>query len=102
MHGSPRSARQRRTSGGTSGELDLEQLAYKRLQILGVTWRTRSIDDYATIIEGVVRDVLPALADRRLTTVIDKTFPLDSAFEARRTASWCRCSAAEPVGSGGP
>jgi NADPH:quinone reductase-like Zn-dependent oxidoreductase len=27
---------------------------------------------------------LPALADKKLTTVIDKTFPLDGAFDAQK------------------
>jgi len=69
--------------GGTTAELDLELLALKRLQLIGVTFRTRTIDEKIAIARGVINDLLPALADGRLKVVIDRVFPIDQAAEAQ-------------------
>jgi NADPH2:quinone reductase len=69
--------------GGTTAELDLELIAYKRLQLIGVTFRTRTMDERIAIAQGVVADLLPALADGRLRPVIDRIFPLHQAAEAQ-------------------
>ena len=58
-------------------------MALKRLQLIGVTNRTRTIDEKIAIVRGVVRDLLPALADGRLKPVIDRVFPLHRASEAQ-------------------
>lgn len=69
--------------GGTTAELDLELMALKRLKLIGVTFRTRTIDEKIAIAQSVVSDLLPGLADGRLRPVIDRTFPLDQALEAQ-------------------
>ncbi len=69
--------------GQTSGELDLELMARKRLQLIGVTFRTRTLAEKIAIVRGVVADLLPALADGRLRPVIDRIFPLEAAPEAQ-------------------
>jgi len=69
--------------GGGTGELDLELLAFKRLQLIGVTNRTRTIDEKIAIAWGVASDLLPALGDGRLKPVIDRVFPLYQASEAQ-------------------
>ncbi len=69
--------------GGTTAELDLELMALKRLQLIGVTFRTRTIDEKIDIVRGVIADLLPALADGRLKPVIDRVFPLDEAAKAQ-------------------
>jgi len=69
--------------GQTRGELDLELMARKRLQLIGVTFRTRTLDEKIAIARGVVADLLPALADGRLRPVIDRIFPLEEAPEAQ-------------------
>jgi putative PIG3 family NAD(P)H quinone oxidoreductase len=69
--------------GGGTGELDLELLAYKRLQLIGVTNRTRTLDERGAIARGVVSDLLPALRDGQLKPVIDRVFPLYRASEAQ-------------------
>ncbi len=66
-----------------TGELDLELLALKRLQLIGVTNRTRTIDEKIAIVRGVASDLLPALADGRLRPIIDRVFPLHRASEAQ-------------------
>jgi NADPH2:quinone reductase len=70
--------------GGMTAELDLELMAYKRLQLIGVTFRTRTVDERIEIARSVVTDLLPALADGRLKPVIDRVFPLDQAAEAQQ------------------
>jgi NADPH:quinone reductase len=68
--------------GGTTAELDLELVAYKRLQLIGVTFRTRTMDERIAIAKGVAADLIPALADGRLKPVINRVFELRQAAEA--------------------
>jgi NADPH2:quinone reductase len=69
--------------GGTTAQLDLELLALKRLQLIGVTFRTRTMDEKIAIAHGVINNLLPALADGRLKPVIDRVFPINQAAEAQ-------------------
>jgi NADPH2:quinone reductase len=69
--------------GGRITEIDLDFLALRRLHLIGVTFRTRTLDERVAIVQSFVRDLLPALADGRLRPVIDRTFPLDQALEAQ-------------------
>jgi putative PIG3 family NAD(P)H quinone oxidoreductase len=69
--------------GGAEGTLDLEAVAFKRLRIVGTTFRTRSLEDHAAIVAGVARDVLPAVAAGRLRPVVDRVVPLEDALEAQ-------------------
>jgi NADPH2:quinone reductase len=69
--------------GGTTGELDLELMAFKRLQLIGVTFRTRTMEEKIAIAQGVVDNLLPPIADGRLKPVIDRIFSLDQAPEAQ-------------------
>lgn len=68
---------------GKIGELDLDFLALRRLHLIGVTFRTRTLDERIAIARAFARDLLPALADGRLRPVIDRTFHLDQALEAQ-------------------
>lgn len=72
-----------RIAGG-NGELDLEVMAFKRLQLIGVTFRTRTIEEKIAIANAVIKDLLPALRDGRLRPVIDRVFKLEKAAEAQR------------------
>jgi NADPH2:quinone reductase len=69
--------------GGRNAEIDLDLLALKRLQLIGVTFRTRTLDERIAIAQRCATDILPALADGRLQPLIDRTFPLDEALEAQ-------------------
>ena len=69
--------------GGTTGELDLELMAFKRLQLIGVTFRTRTMEEKIAIAQGVVDNLLPPIADGRLKPVIDRIFSLEQAPEAQ-------------------
>jgi NADPH2:quinone reductase len=69
--------------GGNNSEINLDFLALRRLQLIGVTFRTRTMDERAEITRRFINDVLPALADGRLNPVIDKVFPLKDALAAQ-------------------
>ena len=71
-----------RLAGGKA-EIDLDLLALKRLEVIGVTFRTRTAEEVISIVRGVTADLIPALADGRLKPVIDRVFRLDQAPEAQ-------------------
>ena len=58
-----------------SATLDLEALHSKRLTVFGVSNRFRNAAQRAETVRGFAKDVLPFLADGRLTPLVDKVFP---------------------------
>jgi len=68
---------------GNHSEINLDFLALRRLKLIGVTFRTRSMEERAEIARRFAAEVLPALADERLRPVIDRTFPLKEALAAQ-------------------
>jgi NADPH2:quinone reductase len=69
--------------GQQTGELNLDLLALKRLHLIGVTFRTRTLEERVAIAQRVKSDLLPALAEGRLKPVIDRVFTLEQAREAQ-------------------
>lgn len=69
--------------GGKMGELDLDFLALRRLQLIGVTFRTRTLDERIAITQRCATDLLPAFADGRLRPLINRLFPLPDALAAQ-------------------
>jgi NADPH2:quinone reductase len=69
--------------GGNNAEINLDFLALRRLQLIGVTFRTRTMEERAEIARRFTVDVLPALADGRLRPVLDRDFPLREALAAQ-------------------
>jgi NADPH:quinone reductase-like Zn-dependent oxidoreductase len=69
--------------GGFTDQIDLDLLAFKRLSLIGVTFRTRSIAEKMTIRRLFEAKVMPDIASGRLKPVIDRTFPLDQALDAQ-------------------
>ncbi len=59
------------------GEIDLDLLALKRIKLLGVTFRTRTLEQRITCVRRCEEDLWQALADGRLRSVVDRTFPLE-------------------------
>jgi NADPH2:quinone reductase len=68
--------------GGMRGELDFDLHALKRIDYIGVTFRTRTIDDVREINRLMRADLWPALEAGKLTLPIDRTFPLEKAADA--------------------
>lgn len=69
--------------GGAEGVLDMEALALKRLEIIGVTFRTRSADERAAIAAGVRDDLTAAMAAGRLDPRIDRVLPWTDVLTAQ-------------------
>lgn len=66
--------------GGRHAEIDLDELARKRLTLVGVTFRTRSRDEGAEVARRCVAD----LGDlTRFRPRIDRVFPLSQILDAR-------------------
>ena len=69
--------------GGGMGELDLDVMALRRLRLIGVTFRTRSLDERITLTQRCAADLLAALADGRLRPLVHRAFPLQDALAAQ-------------------
>jgi NADPH:quinone reductase len=68
--------------GGMKGEFDFDLHALKRIDYIGVTFRTRSPDEYRAIVKAAYADLWPAVEAGRLRLPIDRTFPLDEVTNA--------------------
>ena len=63
--------------GGVIDKVNLDELARKRLTLVGTTFRTRSQEEAATVIQSAGRDVLPLLADGTVVPIVDRVLPAD-------------------------
>lgn len=59
---------------GASGELDLDEFARKRIQMTGVTFRTRTFEERCAVISRFVTGLLPALENGDVRPVWDRSF----------------------------
>jgi NADPH2:quinone reductase len=62
--------------GGMKGEFDFDQHAAKRIDYIGVTFRTRTLEEVREINRLMRADLWPAVEAGRLNLPIHKTFPL--------------------------
>jgi len=63
--------------GVMRAEIDLEAVHGRRLRIFGISNAALNAAERADATRGFVRDVMPAVADGRITPVIDKVFAFD-------------------------
>jgi len=68
--------------GGTKGEFNFDMHALKRIDYIGVTFRTRTPEDVREINRAMRADLWPAFEAGKLSLPIDKTFPLDNVTDA--------------------
>lgn len=68
--------------GGAGGTFDFQLHALHRLSYIGVTFRTRSIEDVRRLNAAMLADLGSAIAERRLRLPIDSRFPLADAGAA--------------------
>lgn len=68
--------------GGMSADFDFDQHALRRIAYVGVTFRTRTVEEVRDINRRLLADLGPALEDGRLALPIDRTFALDEAAAA--------------------
>ncbi|MFM9846027.1 MAG: zinc-binding dehydrogenase [Hyphomicrobiaceae bacterium] len=68
--------------GGAKAEFDFDLHALRRIDYIGVTFRTRSVEEVREINRRMRADLWPAIEAGKLTLPIDRTFPLDEAAAA--------------------
>lgn len=70
--------------GGTHADFNFDLHAARRIHYIGVTFRTRSIEEIREIFDEVSKDIWPAVESRKLQLPIDKVFAfkdIGKAFE---------------------
>jgi NADPH2:quinone reductase len=67
---------------GPRGELDLDEFARKRIQMTGITFRTRTFDERCAVVARFIRELLPALQDKEVKPVWDRSFDWADIFQA--------------------
>ena len=70
------------TMAGTRATVPVHLMLGKRLHLIGTVLRTRDVDEKAAATAGFARDVVPLLADGRITPVVHAVVPLEHAVEA--------------------
>ncbi len=68
--------------GGTHADFNFDLHAARRIHYIGVTFRTRSIDEIREIFREVQKDIWPAVESRKLQLPIDKVFAFDDIGKA--------------------
>ncbi|MGJ5135419.1 zinc-binding dehydrogenase [Bradyrhizobium oligotrophicum] len=63
--------------GGTHADFNFDLHAARRITYVGVTFRTRSIEEIRTIFDEVKKDIWSAVAQRTLRLPIDRVFAFD-------------------------
>ncbi|MDX2056091.1 MAG: NAD(P)H-quinone oxidoreductase [Polyangiaceae bacterium] len=67
---------------GSQAELELKWVLSKRLEILGLVMRTRTVGEKIALTERFVRERLPLFAGGQLRPLVDSVFPLAEAAQA--------------------
>jgi NADPH2:quinone reductase len=68
--------------GGTHADFNFDLHAARRISYIGVTFRTRSIEEIRDIFSEVRKDIWPAVESRQLQLPIDKVFTFDEIGKA--------------------
>jgi NADPH2:quinone reductase len=68
--------------GGSRGEFDYDLHAMRRISYIGVTFRTRSLEEVREINRRMRADLWAAVEAGKLRLPLDRTFPLDEAVAA--------------------
>ena len=68
--------------GGTKGEFDFDKHALKRIDYIGVTFRTRTPEEVREIVRAMRADLWPAVESGKLSLPIYKTYKLADVAEA--------------------
>lgn len=68
--------------GGTHGDFDFDLHAARRISYIGVTFRTRSLEEIREIFNQVRKDIWPAVESGELKLPIDRVFPFDEIAQA--------------------
>jgi NADPH:quinone reductase-like Zn-dependent oxidoreductase len=63
--------------GGVDATIDLNLLAVRRVALIGVTFRTRSLAEHAAVVTAFLADHAADFVAGRLAPVVDRVFPFD-------------------------
>jgi NADPH2:quinone reductase len=69
--------------GGVTAEFNFDLHAMKRIDYIGVTFRTRSLEEVREIVRLMKADLWDAVTAGKLKLPIDRTFPLDECVAAQ-------------------
>ncbi|NKE66512.1 zinc-binding dehydrogenase [Ramlibacter sp. RBP-2] len=69
--------------GTLKAPIDIEALHARRLILFGVSNKMRTPEQRAADVPGFVRDLMPAVADGRITPLVDRAFPFEQLEAAR-------------------
>ena len=69
--------------GGHHDSLNLDEFARKRLKLVGVTFRTKSLVEHAEVVSKLEAEILESLANGKLSPIIDRVFSFSAAEEAQ-------------------
>jgi NADPH2:quinone reductase len=69
--------------GGNAAEFDFDLHALRRIDYIGVTFRTRSVEEVREIVRRMRADLWELVAAGKLHLPIDRSFPLDDAAAAQ-------------------
>ena len=59
---------------GPRGELDLDEFARKRIQMTGITFRTRTFEERCAVVARFIREMLPVLQKTEVRPIWDRSF----------------------------
>jgi NADPH:quinone reductase len=68
--------------GGTHADFNFDLHAARRINYIGVTFRTRTIEEIREIFDEVRKDIWPAVESRKLQLPIDRVFTFDDIGKA--------------------
>ena len=68
--------------GGTRGDFDFDLHAARRINYIGVTFRTRTMEEVRDIFAQVKEDIWPAVESRKLRLPLDTVLPFDDIDKA--------------------
>ncbi len=69
--------------GGMGGDINLDDLALKRLHLIGVTFRTRSMAERVACFQAMARDLAPLLGQEQMRPLVSQVFGFDQISEAQ-------------------
>jgi putative PIG3 family NAD(P)H quinone oxidoreductase len=72
------------TLGGAEARVNLGKMMGKRIQIRGVTLRTRTLEEKLTVTRLFAQQVIPQFASSRIIPVIEQVYPLHEVGEAHK------------------
>jgi NADPH2:quinone reductase len=69
--------------GGVSGPIDLDTLAKKRVQLRGVSFRLRDVNEAAAVVSAAWQDLEADVASGAFAMPVERTYPLAEADQAQ-------------------